>query len=84
MPFQDIKTQLMPMLHSGLGFFDKDELFNRAITFMKELMTLDEADKTFLEKFFNKEYAPEILFDAETANRLKLHPVALRTLQMLK
>lgn len=45
---------------------------------------LDDAEKTFIEKFFNKEFVPEILFDADTSDRLKSHPVALRTLQMME
>ena len=31
MPFQALKTQLLPMLHTKLGHFDKDRLFNTAV-----------------------------------------------------
>ena len=34
MPFQALKTQLLPMLHTKLGHFDKDRLFDVAINYL--------------------------------------------------
>lgn len=47
-------------------------------------MTLEDAEAEFIEQFFKGDYQPELLFDEAISNNLKMHPVVLRTLQMLK
>lgn len=84
MPFQALKTQLLPMLHTKLGRFDKDRLFNVAITYLENLMKLEDMETEFVERFFMGDFHPELLFDEPTSNNLKKHPVVLRTLQMMK
>lgn len=83
-PFQALKTQLLPMLHTKLGRFDKDRLFDVAISYLENLMKLEDVETEFIERFFIGEFRPELLFDEATSNNLKKHPVVLRTLQMMK
>lgn len=84
MPFQALKTQLLPMLHTKLGHFDKDRLFDVTINYLENLMRLEDAELEFIEQFFSGNFRPELLFDDQTSNNLMMHPVALRTLQMLR
>lgn len=84
MPFYVIKTQLLPMLHTKLGHFDKDKLIGETIDFMQSLMVLDETEKEFIKKFFQGHFCPELLFDENISYNLQRHPVILRTLQMVE
>lgn len=84
MPFQALKTQLLPMLHTKLGHFDKDLLFDVAINYLENLMRLEDVELVFIEQFFSGNFRPELLFDEQTSNNLMKHPVVLRTLQTLK
>lgn len=84
MPFQALKTQLLPMLHTKSGYFDKDRLFDVAINYLEDLIRLEDEEVEFLECFFNGSFRPELLFDESTSRELMTHPVILRTLQMLK
>lgn len=84
MPFQALKTQLLPMLHTKLGHFDKDKLFDTAIGYLQSLMILEEHEREFIEKFFKGNFCPELLFDEDTSNKLRNHPVVQHTLQKLR
>lgn len=84
MPFQALKTQLLPMLHTKLGHFDKDRLFDVAINYLENLMRLEDVELEFIEHFFKGNFRSELLFDEHTSNNLMMHPVVLRTLQTLK
>lgn len=84
MPFQALKTQLLPMLHTKLGHFDKDRLFDTAIGYLENLMILEDEETEFIERFFNGDFQPELLFEESISNNLKMHPVVLRTLSMIK
>lgn len=83
-PFQDIKTQLLPMLHINNGKYPKDEINTTIIDFLGEIMNPDEKDIEFWNKFIDGKYEPELIFDTSIASGLKKHPVALFTLQTLK
>ena len=83
MPFQALKTQLLPMLHTKSGHFDKDELFEVAVNYLESLMTLDKCETEFIDKYFKGDFCPELLFDKTTSDHLRQHPVVMRTLQML-
>ena len=72
------------MLHTKLGRFDKDQLFDVAINYLENLMKLEDIETEFVERFFQGDFRPELLFDEPTSNSLKKHPVVLRTLQMMK
>ena len=84
MPFQDIKTQLLPMLHINAGKYPKDEINRTVIDYLSSLMQLQKVEKQYMEEFFMGNYAPHLLFDKEIATRLLSHPVALRTQQQIK
>lgn len=84
MPFQALKTQLLPMLHTKLGHFDKDSLFDVAITYLENLMELEDSETEFVNHFFKGDFHPELLFDKETSEKLKRHPVVIRTLSLMK
>ena len=84
MPFQALKTQLLPMLHTKSGRFDKDRLFDVAINYLETLMKLEDSESEFIEHFFRGDFRPELLFDEQTSKNLMMHPVVLRTLQTLK
>lgn len=84
MPFQALKTQLLPMLHTKLGHFDKDRLFDTAIGYLENLMLLEDVETEFIERFFKGDFQPELLFEESISNNLKMHPVVLRTLSMIK
>ena len=82
MPFQALKTQLLPMLHTKSGYFDKDILFDTALNYLESLMSLEDDEQEFIDRFFSGNFSPELLFDSVTAEKLKKHPAILRTLQM--
>ncbi len=84
MPFQDIKTQLLPMLHTNAGKYPKNEINQCVVNYLNKLMQLDEDEKQYIEQFYNGVYNPSLLFNADIAERLALHPVALRTQQQIR
>ena len=73
--YQDIKIELLPVLK-------KDERFNfetaktNAINFLKELLQLTNKEKQYLEEFSKGNYDPSLLFDEQTATKVKDHPMA--------
>ncbi len=70
MPFQDIKTQLLPMLHINAGKYPKDEINRIVIEYLSSLLKLEEAEKQYINE--------------KTATTLLAHPVALRTQLQIK
>lgn len=84
MPFQALKTQLLPMLHTRLGHFDKDTLFDVAVNYLEGLMKLEDTEMEFVNSFFKGDFRPELLFNKETSDNIKSHPVVQRTLSMIK
>lgn len=68
MPFQALKTQRLPMLHTKLGRFDKDWLFDVAINYLENLMKLEDIETEFVARFFQGDFRPELLFDEPTSN----------------
>lgn len=72
------------MLHTKLGRFDKDRLFDVAINYLENLMKLEDVETEFIERFFMGDFRPDLLFEEPTSNNLKRHPFVLRTLQMIK
>lgn len=84
MPFQTLKTQLLPMLHTKLGHFDKDHLFDVAIDYLENLMKLEDSENKFIELFFRGIFRPELLFEEPISTNLMTHPVVRRTLQMMR
>ena len=81
MPFQDIKTQLLPMLHINSGKYPKDEINHTIIKFLGEIMNPDDNDILFWNSFIEGKYKPELIFNEEIVKNIKNHPVALYNLQ---
>ena len=72
-----IRRELYPVI-------SKNEVFNlenakqTVKDYISKLMVLTPQEKEFLEKFEEKEYAPELIFhDEEILGRIKNHPMAL-------
>lgn len=84
MPFQDIKTQLLPMLHINAGKYPKDEINRSVIDYLSSLMKMEESEKQYISEFYKGNYIPSLLFDHETSTKLLAHPVALRTQFQIK
>ena len=75
--FAKFKTQLKPVMAKS-DKFNLEEAKTKVISFLKALITIDEGEKKFIEKFRNKNYMPELLFDDEaTIDNIKFHPMAL-------
>ena len=72
-----IRTDLLPVITKG-DSFDLDSAKKAVKEYISELMVLTPKEEEFLEKFENKEYIPELLFDDEIVlGRIKTHPMAL-------
>lgn len=84
MPFQALKTQLLPMLHTKSGHFDKDLLFDVSVKYLENLIQLEDTEIEFIARFFKGDFRPELLFNKEISDHLKEHPVVQRTLSMIK
>ena len=78
-PFKDIKTQLLPMLHINYGKYDVNEINTTVINYIQNLMVPDQNDLDFWDSFIEGKYNPHLLFSKEIADNLMNHPVALRT-----
>lgn len=84
MPFRDIKTQLLPMLHTNSGKYPKDEINHTVIDYLSSLVTLTESEQQYMNEFYKGNYQPSLMFDDVITTRLLDHPVARRTQQQLK
>jgi hypothetical protein len=78
-PFSDIKTQLLPMLHINSGKYPKEDIENKVIDYLSSLMVLSKSEKQYIEEFYKGNYQPSLLFDADTSKKLINHPVAKAT-----
>jgi hypothetical protein len=74
--YQQVRTDLKPVLR-------KDDNFNLETAkksvkeFLTELLILSPDEHEFLEAFKKSEYKPELLFDGETLDRVRNHPMAI-------
>jgi predicted nucleotidyltransferase component of viral defense system len=72
-----IKTDLLPVIRKKEDF-DLEGTKKVAKEYIKDLMVLTKSEYEFLQRFENKEYIPELLFeDTEILERIKNHPMAL-------
>lgn len=74
--FSKIKADLFPVISSSEKKYD----LSGTIAFVKEqlekLLQMTPNEKEFIERYFKKEYHPELLFDSEEiCDRLKEHPI---------
>jgi len=75
---RSIEEQLVPMLHSAEQP-GADELKERAWYVVEPLVTLDGAEREYIDRVHAGELSPELLFpdDEELANRLARYPALL-------
>ena len=75
---RSIEEQLVPMLHSNEQPV-ANELKKRAWSVMAPLVTLDDAEREYIDRVHGGELSPELLFpdDEELANRLARYPALL-------
>jgi len=72
-----VKRELFPVIGEK-EHFNLDEKKLNVKTFINSVMQLTDKEAVFLERFENKEYMPELLFeDDEIIKRVIQHPMAL-------
>ncbi len=74
--FSKIKADLFPVISSSEKKYD----LSQTISFVKEqlesLLQMTPNEKEFIERYFKKEYLPQLLFDSkEICDRLNSHPM---------
>jgi predicted nucleotidyltransferase component of viral defense system len=75
--YNQIKRKLIPVLKKT-DKFDFEVAKSEVKKYLQILMTFTETEMLFIDKFNQKQYLPELLFDdAEIVNRIKDHPMAL-------
>ena len=75
--FNKIRRDLFPVLNKKDNF-QLDERKKIAKNYISDLMVLTTKEKEYLDRFEEKKYIPELLFeDAEIVERVKNHPMAL-------
>ncbi len=75
--FPQIRSQLLPVLRRT-EHFDYEQVKTEVKSFLASLLVLTDAEKEYVKKFNQREYAPELLFgDAAIVERVKRHPMAL-------
>lgn len=75
--FDKIRRDMFPVL-SKKDNFNLDERKKQAKHFIAELMQLTDKEREYIDRFVEKEYVPELLFDnEEIIERIKEHPMAL-------
>lgn len=75
--FSHIKRKLIPVLKKS-DKFEFETAKSEVKTYLTKLMMLSDNEKQFVEKFNQKLYQPELLFDEhEIVNRIKDHPMAI-------
>ncbi|MDO9153608.1 MAG: nucleotidyl transferase AbiEii/AbiGii toxin family protein [Paludibacter sp.] len=75
--FSHIKRKLIPVLKKS-DKFEFETAKSEVKTYLTTLMMLTDNEKQFVEKFNQKLYQPELLFDEhEIIDRIKNHPMAI-------
>ncbi len=75
--YNQIKRKLIPVLKKT-DKFDFEVAKSEVKKYLQILMTFTETEMLFIDKFNQKQYLPELLFDeAEIVDRIKNHPMAL-------
>ena len=75
--FSQIKRKLIPVLKKS-DKFEFEAAKSEVKTYLTTLMMLNENEKLFIERFNQKIYYQELLFDdLEIVSRIKNHPMAI-------
>jgi predicted nucleotidyltransferase component of viral defense system len=75
-----IRTDLQPVLRKR-DWFDLPAAQKRVKAYLETLLVLEVYERRFLDVFRGGEYKPELLFDGETLERVRNHPMATWKLQ---
>lgn len=73
--YQTVKKELFPVLKKGENF-DCSSAKNKVIKELHSLLSINQDELLYLDKFSKRNYEPHILFDSEAANRAIKHPMA--------
>lgn len=74
--YHQVRTSLNPVLRKTDGF--NLETAKKAVKeFLTDFLILTPNEREFLEAFRKSEYKPELLFEGETLERVRNHPMAL-------
>ena len=72
-----IRTALLPVI-TKQDKFDLEIAKKSVKNFLNQLMVLTQEEQEFLNKFVNRQFIPELLFEnSEIIDRIKFHPMAL-------
>lgn len=71
-----IKRFLISVINAK-EFFSLSEAKQQVIEFFDKHFVLDEQEKEFLKQFEQNNYVPELLYQDEELNRIKIHPMAI-------
>lgn len=75
--FSQIRSQLLPVLRRSERF-DFEQVKTEVKTFLSNLLVLTDNEKVYVEKFNQREYVPDLLFDNhDIIERIRSHPMAL-------
>lgn len=78
--FAKIRRDLFPVLTrvEARDHFELEQYKTEIKTYLKELMDLTDTEKSYMDRFIEGDYRPELLFDDEAiVARLKKHPMAI-------
>ena len=75
-PIREFKLHLFPMLKTGYGFVDRDEITSQAVTYVSQFLDFKDNELLYLRNAQNGEYHPHLLFQDGTEKRIKENPAA--------
>ena len=71
----EIKRELLPVL-AKRERFDLKEVRKNVMTWLKEILTLTDEEKKYMNLFSNGDYNPFLLFDDSVDKKILYHPMA--------
>jgi predicted nucleotidyltransferase component of viral defense system len=74
--YHQVRTDLKPVLRKDDGF-DLESAKKAVKEFLAEIFMLTPNELEFLELFQKSEYKPELLFEGDSLERVRSHPMAL-------
>ena len=75
-PIREFKLHLFPMLKTGYGFVDRDEITTQAVTYVSQFLDFKDNELLYLKDAWNGEYHPHLLFQDGTEKRIEENPAA--------
>ena len=75
-PIREFKLHLFPMLKTGYGFVDRDEITSQAVTYVSQFLDFKDNELLYLKDARIGEYHPHLLFQDGTEKRIKENPAA--------